>query len=123
MRQRILIVEDDDNILISLKFLMDSCGYETHACGNGRDALAAAAAFRPHLVLLDIMLPGLDGYEICRALRAADDHAQTRIVVLSAKGRDAEIARAYELGADAYITKPFATRDVTATVRRLLAPS
>jgi DNA-binding response OmpR family regulator len=123
MPQRILIVEDDTNILISLNFLMKNCGYETCACGNGRDALAAASAFLPHLVLLDIMLPGLNGYEICRALRASPAHAGTKIVVLSAKGRGSEIAKAHELGAHAYLTKPFATRDVTDTVRRLLEVS
>lgn len=123
MPQRILIVEDDNNILISLNFLMESCGYQTQACNNGQDALAAAEAFRPHLVLLDIMLPGLNGYDICRALRASPVHAGTKIVVLSAKGRESEIARARDLGADAYLTKPFATRDVTETVRRLLTPS
>jgi DNA-binding response OmpR family regulator len=123
MPQRILIVEDDYNILISLNFLMENCGYQTRTCGNGHDALAAAAAFHPHLVLLDIMLPGLNGYEICRALRANPAHAKTKIVVLSAKGRESEIAKAHELGADAYLTKPFATRDVTDTVRRLLERS
>lgn len=123
MPKRILIVEDDVNILILLNFLMESCGYHTRACGNGQDALLAAAAFSPHLVLLDIMLPGLNGYEICRALRAAPVHAGTKIVVLSAKGRESEIARAREMGADAYLTKPFATRDVTQLVQRLLEPS
>lgn len=123
MPQRILIVEDDSNILISLIFLMESCGYQTQACSNGQDALAAAEAFRPHLVLLDIMLPGLNGYDICRALRANPTHAATQIVVLSAKGQESEISKALQIGADAYLTKPFATRDVTETVRRLLEPS
>jgi DNA-binding response OmpR family regulator len=123
MAKRILIVEDDANILISLTFLMENCGYLTRTCANGHAALAAAEAFLPHLVLLDIMLPGLNGYEVCRALRANPAHAQTRIVVLSAKGRESEIAQARELGADAYLTKPFATREVTDTVRRLFEAS
>ncbi len=123
MAKRILIVEDDPNILISLNFLMENDGYHTRICANGNAALAAAEAFEPHLVLLDIMLPGLDGYELCRALRANPAHADVKIVVLSAKGRESEIAKAYELGADAYLTKPFATREVTDTVRRLIDAS
>lgn len=120
MSKRILIVEDDDNILISLMFLMMNCGYDTRTCGNGQEALTLADAFHPHLVLLDIMLPGQNGYEVCRALRANPGHAQTKIVVLSAKGREFEIARAQSMGADAYLTKPFSTREVTDTVRRLV---
>ncbi len=121
MPQRILIVEDDSNILILLNFLMTNSGYETRACSDGPGALKAAAEFLPHLVLLDIMLPGLNGYDVCRALRAAPAHAGTRIVILSAKGRDHEIAMAQASGADAYVTKPFSTRDVMSTVQRLLA--
>jgi DNA-binding response OmpR family regulator len=120
MPKRILIVEDDLNILISLNFLMNNCGYQTRTCGDGEIAVAEAASFLPHLVLLDIMLPGQNGYEVCRALRASPLHAQVRIVMLSAKGRDREIAAAHEIGVDAYLTKPFSTRDVTDTVRRLI---
>lgn len=120
MSARILIVEDDPNILILLNFLMENSGYQTRTCGDGRSALAAAGDFLPHLVLLDIMLPGQNGYEVCRALRASPAHAATRIVMLSAKGREPEIALAQSLGIDAYLTKPFSTREVAATVRRLL---
>jgi len=120
MSQRILIVEDDHNILISLHFLMINCGYETRACSDGPSALSAAAEFLPHLALLDIMLPGQNGYDVCHALRSAPATAATRIVILSAKGREHEIALAQASGADAYLTKPFSTRDVVATVRRLL---
>lgn len=123
MVKRILIAEDDPNILVSLQFLMENDGHQTRVCDNGNAALVTAEAFEPHLVLLDIMLPGLDGYELCRALRANPAHAHVKIVVLSAKGRESEIAKAYELGADAYLTKPFATREVTDTVRRLLDAS
>lgn len=123
MVKRILIAEDDPNILVSLQFLMENDGHQTRVCDNGNAALVTAEAFEPHLVLLDIMLPGLDGYELCRALRANPAHAHVKIVVLSAKGRESEVAKAYELGADAYLTKPFATREVTDTVRRLLDAS
>jgi DNA-binding response OmpR family regulator len=120
MAKRILIVEDDPNILISLKFLMSNCGYETRTCDNGQIAVTEAATFLPHLVLLDIMLPGQNGYEVCQALRASPLHKHVRIVMLSAKGRDGDIAAALDIGADAYLTKPFSTRDVTDTVRRLI---
>ena len=123
MTQRILIVEDDSNILISLTFLMEQCGYETRGCEHGRDAITLAAAFRPHLILLDIMLPGCNGYEVCRALRASDENRQTKIVVLSAKGREAELAKARLAGADTYLIKPFSTREVIDTVRRLVEAS
>lgn len=120
MSKRILIVEDDPNILISLNFLMSNCGYETRTCADGKIAVTEAATFLPHLVLLDIMLPGQNGYEVCRALRASSLHTQIRIVMLSAKGRDSDIAAARDIGVDAYLTKPFSTRDVTDTVRRLI---
>jgi two-component system alkaline phosphatase synthesis response regulator PhoP len=120
MAKRILIAEDDSNILFSLMFLMNQQHYETLTCGNGVDALTAIREFRPHLVLLDIMLPLKNGFEVCKAVRETPDLAGTKIIMLSAKGRDSEIAKGYALGADAYITKPFATRELTDTVRRLL---
>ncbi len=88
---------------------------------NGVDALAVAREFMPHLLLLDIMLPLKNGFEVCQAVRATAGLAGVKIVMLSAKGQDTEIAKGYALGADAYITKPFATRDLADTVRRLIA--
>src|SRR5262245_29601393 len=113
MAKRILIAEDDSNILFLLNFLMTKDNYETRTCDNGEDALAALREFRPHLALLDIMLPLKNGYEVCRAVRETPELAGTKIIMLSAKGRDSEIAKGYALGTDAYITKPFSTRELT----------
>jgi len=120
MQKRILIAEDDTNILISLEFLMRQARYDTRTVINGRDALDTAREFRPHLVLLDVMLPLKNGFEVCEAMRALPELAGMNIIMLSAKGRDSEIAKGYALGADAYITKPFATRELIDTVQRLL---
>ena len=120
MQKRILIAEDDTNILISLEFLMRQAGHDIRTAINGQDALNIAREFRPHLVLLDIMLPLKNGFEVCEAMRALPELAGMNIIMLSAKGRDSEIAKGYALGADAYITKPFATRELTDTVQRLL---
>lgn len=120
MTKRILIAEDDCNILISLIFLMNQCGYEIRAANNGVEALAIAREFHPDLLLLDIMLPLKNGFEVCEALRATPDFADMKIIMLSAKGRDSEITKGYKAGADAYVTKPFSTRELTDTVQRLL---
>jgi DNA-binding response OmpR family regulator len=84
------------------------------------EALEVAEAFRPDLVLLDVMMPGKNGYEVCQSLRQHPELSQTRIVMLSAKGRDIEVAKGLELGADLYVTKPFSTRDLVAKVREIL---
>lgn len=121
MQKRILIAEDDHNILISLTFLMEQQGYCVRTENNGEAALTAAREFLPHLVLLDIMLPLRNGFEVCQTLRATAELADLKVVMLSAKGQGAEIAKGYALGADAYLSKPFATQDLIGTVRRLLA--
>jgi len=99
---------------------MKQAGYDIRTAVNGQDALTAAREFRPHLVLLDIMLPLKNGFEVCEAIRALPQLAGVNIIMLSAKGRDSEIEKGYAMGADAYITKPFATRELTDTVQRLL---
>ena len=120
MTRRILIAEDDSSILISLEFLMRQRGYAIRTANNGVEALAAAREFQPDLLLLDIMLPLKNGFEVCEALRATADTAGIKIVMLSAKGRDSEVSKGYRAGADAYVTKPFSTRELTETVQRLL---
>ncbi len=121
MNDRILIVDDEPNIVLSLEFLLQNEGYETATAQNGMEALQRAAAFRPHLMVLDVMLPVIDGFEVCRQLRSNPLHAGIRILLLTARGRAAEVERGARLGADQYMTKPFATRDLVATVRQLLA--
>jgi len=120
VQRRILIAEDNPNILISLHFLMEQQGYDTRTVGNGQEALHLAREFQPHLLLLDIMLPLKNGFEVCEAVRASPELAAMKIIMLSARGRHSEMEKGYALGADAYIIKPFATRELARTVQRLL---
>jgi DNA-binding response OmpR family regulator len=121
MRKKILIAEDESNILVSLEFLMEQSGYEIRTVADGEEALRVAREFRPDLLLLDIMLPLRNGFEVCQLIREAPDLASMKIVMLTAKGRDTEVAKGLALGADAYITKPFATRELLDTIKRLLS--
>ena len=119
MAGKVLIADDEPNIVTSLEFLMRRQGYETRVARDGDEALAEVERFRPDLVLLDIMLPGRDGFEVCQKLRA-DGWGELKIVMLTAKGRDVEIEKGLAVGADAYITKPFSTGDLVARVAELL---
>ena len=119
MAHKVLIVDDEPNIVTSLEFLMRQRGYETRVARDGDEALAAVEIFRPDLVLLDVMLPGRDGFEVCQKLRA-EGWADLKIVMLTAKGRDIEIEKGLALGADAYVTKPFSTGELVARVSELL---
>ena len=119
-RPRVLIVDDEPNIVLSLQFLLSREGYEIDIARDGESALEIAARNPPDLVVLDLMLPGLDGYEVCRRLRAAPATAAAKIVVVTARAREAERVRGLEEGADAYVTNPFSTRELIATVGRFL---
>ncbi len=121
MTHKILIVDDEPNIVISLEFLMQQAGFELAIARDGEQALMQMAAFEPDLILLDAMLPLRDGFEVCQKIRENSRWDSVKIVMLSAKGRDAEISKGLALGADAYITKPFSTRELIALVQRLLA--
>lgn len=120
MPKRILIVDDEPSIVISLEFLMKREGYEVVIAADGEAALKALAEGRPDLVLLDVMLPRMNGFEVCSRIRANPAWSEVKVLVLTARGRDSEIARGLGLGADAYVTKPFSTRDLVAQVSRLL---
>lgn len=120
MSATILIADDEPNILISLEFLMQREGYRVLVARDGTQALAAVQEHRPDLVLLDVMMPGLSGFEVCQAVRADESLRQTRILMLSAKGRDTDIAKGRALGVDDYMTKPFSTRELVARVREML---
>ena len=122
MTKKILIADDEPNIVVSLEFLMQRCGYEFQTVTNGNDALRAALEFHPDLVLLDIMLPLKNGFEVCQVMRETPELRHVKIVMLTAKGRDTEVTKGLALGADAYVTKPFATRELIETVQRLLGP-
>jgi two-component system alkaline phosphatase synthesis response regulator PhoP len=118
---RVLIVEDEQNILLSLEFLLGKEGYLVNTACDGAAALRALQEQAPDLVLLDVMLPLIDGFELCRLIRENPALRGTRIMLLTARGREAEIARGLALGADSYLTKPFSTRDLMEKVRSLLS--
>jgi len=120
MAKRVLIVDDEPNIVTSLEFLMRRSGYEVALARNGEEALALVAEFRPDLVLLDVMMPLRSGYDVCRTLREHPEWRAIKIVLLSAKGREAEVNKGLSLGADAYVTKPFSSRELTRRVGELL---
>jgi len=120
MTRRILIVDDEPSIVISLEFLMKREGFEVAVAGDGEAALRALAERPVHLVILDVMLPKLNGFDVCRRIRAEPAWRGLRILMLTAKGRETEMARGLELGADAYLTKPFSTKELVAEIHRLL---
>jgi DNA-binding response OmpR family regulator len=119
MPSKVLIVDDEPNIVLSLEFLMKQQGYETRVARDGDEALAEVERFRPDLVLLDVMLPRRDGFEVCQRLRA-DGWSELRILMLTAKGRDVEIEKGLALGADGYVTKPFSTAELVTRVADML---
>jgi DNA-binding response OmpR family regulator len=120
MPKRILIAEDEESIVASLEFLMRHAGYETRVARDGDAALALLADFMPDLVLLDVMLPGQSGFEVCRRLRADPRAAGTRVLMLTARGSSQDPARGLAAGADEYMTKPFSTHELVARVRSLV---
>ena len=120
MAKRVLIADDEPNIVTSLVFLMTKGGYEVEVARNGDEALALVESFRPDLVLLDVMMPRRSGYEVCQKMRERPEWAHVKVVMLSAKGREAEVSKGMSLGADAYVTKPFSNRELVARVADLL---
>ena len=118
---RILIVDDEPNIVISLEYLLKKEGFDVKVATDGDAALLQAAEFRPHLMLLDVMMPKKSGFEVCELLRADATMADLKIIMLTAKGRETEVTKGLALGANAYITKPFSTKDLVAQIKTLLA--
>ena len=120
MSTKILIADDEPNILISLEFLMKREGYEVVLARDGQEAIDAILRERPALVLLDVMMPIKTGFDVCHEVRASDTVRDTVIVMLTAKGRDTDVAKGLALGANAYMTKPFSTKELVQKVRELL---
>lgn len=120
MTHKIVIADDEPNILISLEFLLKREGYEVHVARDGEEAIAVLLRERPALVLLDVMMPKRTGFEVCQALRADERLRDVRVLMLTAKGRDTDIAKGLGVGADAYMTKPFSTKELVAKVRAML---
>ena len=120
MPKKILIVDDEPDILVALQFLMEQQDYNVRTADSGEFALDLIYQFKPDLVLLDIMLPGIDGWEVCEIVRLNLDYQNTRIIFLTAKDREVDIAKGLALGGDAYITKPFKNVELIAKVKELL---
>jgi DNA-binding response OmpR family regulator len=120
MSKTVLIADDEPNIVISLEFLLEQDGYRVLVARDGNEALEAIAREVPDLVLLDIMLPRLSGYDVCQRIRQDPAWAKMRVIMLTARGREVEVTKGLALGADAYVTKPFSTRDLLDQVRQLL---
>jgi len=118
--KKVLIADDEQNIVISLEFLLSREGFQVLVAQDGEEALAKARAEKPDLVLLDVMMPKMNGFDVCQALRADPELSAVRILMLTAKGRETEISKGLGLGADAYMTKPFSTKELVVQVRALL---
>ncbi|MDH3901052.1 MAG: response regulator [Gammaproteobacteria bacterium] len=120
MSKTILIVDDEPNIVLSVEFLMKREGFEVHTAEDGQAAIEMLAESRPDLMILDVMMPRKNGFEVCKEVRADPALSGLPIILLSAKGREVEIAKGLSLGADAYITKPFSTHELVARVKEML---
>ena len=120
MNKKVLIADDEQNIVISLEFLMKREGFEVLVANDGEEAIRRIRADQPDLVLLDVMMPKKSGFEVCQEVKSDPALGAVRILMLTAKGRDTELAKGLALGADAYMTKPFSTRELVDKVRSLL---
>ncbi len=120
MKPSVLVVDDEPNIVVSLEFLMKQAGYDVRVARNGEEALKALEERAPDLMLLDVMMPKRNGYDVCQTVRADARWAAVRIIMLTAKGRDVEREKGLAMGADDYITKPFSTREVMERVKQYL---
>jgi two-component system, OmpR family, alkaline phosphatase synthesis response regulator PhoP len=119
----VLIVDDEPNIVLSLQFLMKKAGYDVRTAKDGEEALTEISRAVPDLVLLDVMMPKVDGFSICQQIRENPEWKDLRIIMLTARGRDVEREKGLALGADDYITKPFSTKDAIARVEAVLGRS
>jgi DNA-binding response OmpR family regulator len=116
----ILVVEDEPNIVLSLQFLMKKAGFDVRVARDGEEALAEVSQRAPDLILLDVMIPKRDGYDVCQTIRADPALRDVYIIMLTAKGREVDREKGLALGANDYVTKPFSTRDLTEKVKQIL---
>ncbi len=119
-KEKILVVEDDEDILQLLTFTFESAGFEVRTASNGRDGLALAMDFRPDLILLDLMLPGMSGLDVCKELRRVPEVSSTPVIMLTARGEEVDRIVGLELGADDYIVKPFSPRELVLRIHAVL---
>jgi len=120
MAKKILIVDDEPNIVATLEYLLQRSGYETRTAANGEEALAQVQAFAPDLILLDVMMPKRSGFDVCQQIRERPEWGPVRILMLSAKGREADVSKGLSLGADGYVTKPFSNAELVERIATLL---
>lgn len=120
-KPQVLIVEDEPHIVLSLEFLLQRAGYDTVAVADGEEGLALVRRLRPDVVLLDVMLPRRNGYEVCQAIKADPELRTIPVVMLSARGQEVEVLKGLELGAVAYVTKPFGNAEILEAIRAVLA--
>ncbi|KEA62701.1 Chemotaxis regulator - transmits chemoreceptor signals to flagelllar motor components CheY [Marinobacterium lacunae] len=120
---RVLIVDDEPNILLSLEFLMQQAGFDVDTAQTGESALEAIALSPPDLILLDISLPGISGFDVLERLREQDYTRTLPVVMLTAHGREVEKEKGMALGASDYVTKPFSTQELVARIKALLGDS
>ncbi|MFB3135854.1 MAG: response regulator [Rhodospirillales bacterium] len=120
MAKTVLVVEDEPNIVLSLEYVIKKAGYEVRVARDGEEALKAVEEAAPDLILLDVMIPKRDGYDVCQTIRANPAWNDVNIIMLTARGREVEREKGLALGADAYITKPFSTREPTDRLKRVL---
>ncbi len=121
MARTVLVAEDERNLVEALSFLMRRAGFDVSVARDGPTTVDMARTMRPDLILLDVMLPGFDGFEVVSAIKRDNPERQPRIVMLTARGHEKDRRKALELGVDDYVTKPFSNRDVVERVRALLA--
>ncbi len=120
MTHKVLIVDDEPNIVTSLEFLLERKGYAIKVARDGEEALSCVQSFNPDLILLDVMMPRMSGFEVCQKIRENDDWQHIKIIMLTAKGREIEVTKGMALGANAYVTKPFSTKELLIQVDDLL---
>ena len=120
MAKNILIVDDESHAVVPIQFLMEQQGYRVMVAERGEDALDMIYQYKPDLVLLDILLPDIDGFEVCEIVRLNPDYRNIKIIFLTALDRESEIARGLALGADAYITKPYSNAELIGKVKEIL---
>lgn len=118
---KVLIVDDEPNILLSLEFLMKKEGFIVFIARDGEEAFDIIKREHPKIVLLDIMMPKVDGYEVCKFIKAGNETKETKVVFLSAKSKETDIEKGYSVGADLYIPKPFSTRDLVKKINMMAA--
>ncbi len=119
-KPKVLIADDEPNIVTALEYLLRNSGYEVRIAANGEEALAQVESFLPDVVLMDIMMPLKSGYEVCQRMRERPEWNHIKIVMVSAKGRDAEVTKGLSLGADLYVIKPFSSRELVDAINRLV---